>query len=217
MHYDAIANTHGLRHDPLKALVVPRPIGWISSLAAGGGVNLAPYSFFNAVGDRPGYVVVGSGGPKDTLRNIADTGEFVCSLATWDLREAMNMTSAPVARGVDEFRIAGVTPAASRFVKPPRVKESPAALECRHWQTLDLPGGTPEAPSTYALIIGIVVGVYVDDAYVHGGIVDTGAMRPIARLGYKDYAVVTPETMFAMDRPSAEAGLALLREAPGAA
>jgi flavin reductase (DIM6/NTAB) family NADH-FMN oxidoreductase RutF len=94
--YDAIENKHGLKHDPFKALVVPRPIGWISTVSSCGICNLAPYSFFNAVGESPHYVAFGSAGLKDSLANIAATGEFVCSLATWDLRIEMNTTSAPV-------------------------------------------------------------------------------------------------------------------------
>ena len=143
MYYDAIENHHGLRHDPLKALVAPRPIGWISTVSKAGVCNLAPYSFFNAMSDKPAYVVFGVAGQKDSLRNVAETGEFVCSLATWDLRYQMNMSSAAVPFGVDEFPISGLTATRSHFVKPPRVKESPAAFECKLWKTIDLP---PQAP-----------------------------------------------------------------------
>jgi len=156
-------------------------------------------------------VMFSSAGPKDSLLNIADTGEFVCSLATWDLRFNMNMTSAAVPRGVDEFPIGDLTAASSRLVKPPRVKESPAAFECKHWQTIDLPGVGPNDKSTYSVIFGQVVGVYIDDRFIKDGLVDTGAMRPIARLGYMDYAVVTPETVFSIERPSAEEAMAKLK------
>jgi flavin reductase (DIM6/NTAB) family NADH-FMN oxidoreductase RutF len=201
--YNAIENTHGLKHDPFKALVVPRPIGWISTVSSYGICNLAPYSFFNAVGERPHYVAFGSAGLKDSLANIAATGEFVCSLATWDLRFEMNATSAPVPRGVDEFPLARLTAAASRLVKPPRVKESPAAFECRHWQTIELPAVTPQRGG-YSLVIGLVVGIHIDDVFIsEDGLVNTGAMRPIARLGYMDYTVVTPQTVFSIERPSA--------------
>lgn len=201
MFYDAIANTHGLPRDPFKALIAPRPIGWISTVSKDGICNLAPYSFFNAMSDRPHYVVFGSDGMKDSLRNIAETGEFVCSLATWDLRLHMNMTSAPVPHGVDEFPLAGLTAAASRLVKPPRVKESPAAFECRHWKTVDLPAAAPGGRPGYALVIGLVVGVHLDERFIKDGFVDTGAMQPIARLGYMDYAVVRPDTVFTIERP----------------
>jgi flavin reductase (DIM6/NTAB) family NADH-FMN oxidoreductase RutF len=207
MFYDAIENRHGLKYDPLKALLVPRPIGWISTISNDGVVNLAPYSFFNGVGEKPGYVVFGSAGIKDSLANIEANGEFVCSMATYDLREQMNTTSAPLPHGVDEFPIAGLTATKSHLVKPPRVKESPVALECRHFQTIALPGAGRYHHS-YNLVIGLIVGIHIDDRYIKDGIVDTAAMRPIARLGYMDYAVVTPETVFTIERPTAEEALA---------
>jgi flavin reductase (DIM6/NTAB) family NADH-FMN oxidoreductase RutF len=203
MHYDALENRHGLPHDPLKALLVPRPIGWISTISKSGLVNLAPYSFFNGVGEKPGYVVFGSAGIKDNLRNIEETGEFTCSLATYDLREQMNITSAPMPYGEDEFPLAGLTAAPSRYVKPPRVKESPAALECRHFQTIALPGAG-RYKQNYHLVIGLIVGIYIDDRFIKDGIVDTAGMMPIARLGYMDYSVVRPDTVFTIERPTAE-------------
>ncbi|WP_137388919.1 flavin reductase family protein [Rhodoligotrophos defluvii] len=206
MFYDAIANDHGLRHDPFKALVVPRPIGWISSLARDGTVNLAPYSYFNAVGSNPHYVLFSSGGYKHSAANIAATKEFVCNLATWDLREQMNLTSAPLPAGVDEMRIAGLTPAPCRLVRPPRVAESPVALECVYTQTLELPADDPDEPNV--IIIGKVVGIHIEDAFIRDGLVDAAAMKPIARCGYMDYAVVTE--MFSMRRPSAAEAQALL-------
>lgn len=205
MFYDAIENKHGLKHDPYKAIITPRPIGWISTIGRDGVCNIAPYSFFNAMSEKPHYVVFGSAGMKDTLRNIQETGEFVCSLSTWALRDHMNLTSAAVPYGVDEFPIAGLTAKASIKVKPPRVKESPAALECKHWKTIDLPPAGPGHKQGYAMVIGLVVGIHIDDAFVKNGIVDTAAMRPIARLGYMDYAVVTPETVFSIDRPEVDA------------
>ncbi len=203
MHYDTETNRHGLRHDPFKALIVPRPIGWISTVDRNGVCNLAPYSFFNAVSDRPPVVLFSSGGRKDSLSNIAETGEFTCSLATWDLREEMNLSSATVQPGVDEFALAGLETAPSRFVKPPRVARSPAAFECRHWKTIEMPAPSDaRSRPTYSVVFGIVVGIYIDDTYVKDGIVDAGAMRPLARLGYMDYSVVTPETIFSMNRPN---------------
>ncbi len=207
MFYDALENKHGLPHDPWKALAVPRPIGWIGTASAAGVANLAPYSFFNAVAEKPHYVVIGSAGAKDTLVNIQETGEFTCSLASYDLREHMNISSAPMPRGVDEFPIAGLTGVASNLIKSPRVKEAPAAFECKLWQTLDLPGAGKYRQS-YTLIIGLVVGIHIDDRFIKDGRIDTGAMRPIARLGYMEYAVVTPETMFSIERPSADAAVA---------
>jgi flavin reductase (DIM6/NTAB) family NADH-FMN oxidoreductase RutF len=209
--YETIENKHGLKHDPFKALVVPRPIGWIATVSRDGICNIGPYSFFNAVGEKPHFVMFSSSGRKDSLKNIEETGEFTCSLATWDLRFNMNMTSAAVPRGVDEFPIGDLTAAPSRMVKPPRVKESPAAFECRHWKTIDLPPVNPGEKSTYSVVFGQVVGVYIDDSFVKDGLVDTGAMRPIARLGYMDYSVVTPESVFAIDRPSVEEAMAKVR------
>jgi flavin reductase (DIM6/NTAB) family NADH-FMN oxidoreductase RutF len=206
MHYDTQTNHHGLRHDPFKALAVPRPIGWISTHSATGVRNLAPYSFFNAVSDRPPMVMFSSGGRKDSLANIEATGEFTCSLATFDLRHQMNLSSATVNAGVDEFDLAGLEAAPSRFVKPPRVARAPAAFECRHWKTVELPAAPGAKPSsTWQVVFGHVVGVYIDDSFIKDGLVDVGAFRPIARMGYMDYSVVTPETIFSLTRPLATA------------
>ncbi len=203
MHYDATGRNHGLKFDPFKALVTPRPIGWVSTIGADGVLNLAPYSFFNAVSDRPPYVMFSSGGRKDTLRNVLASGEFTCSIAGWALRDAMNLSSATVAPGVDEFALAGLTPAPSRFVKPPRVAQAHAALECTLWQTLDVPPHKPGAESSYTVVFGRVVGIYIDDAVIEDGQVRTALIRPLARLGYMDFSVVTPETLFTLNRPLA--------------
>src|SRR4051812_19070446 len=199
MHYDPAANGHGLRFNPFKALVAPRPIGWISCVGPDGSLNLAPYSFFNVVSHNPPIVMFSSHGRKDSVSNIEQAGEFTCSLATWDLREAVNMTSAPVKRGVDEFALSGLTPAPSKFVQAPRVAESPVALECKVWKVMPLPAA-PRGTG-YVVVFGTVVGVYIDDRFIRDGQVDTGAMRPIARQGYMEYSVVTPETVFMMNRP----------------
>ena len=143
MFYETAAG-HPLPHDPFKAIVAPRPIGWISAVDVQGRVNLAPYSFFNAVSDRPHMVAFSSDGEKDALSFARETGEFVCSLATWDLREAMNATSAPLPRGQSEFAHAGLTAAPSRLVAPPRVAESPVALECKLLQVAPLPARRAE-------------------------------------------------------------------------
>lgn len=201
MFYETIENEHGLPRDPFKALVMPRPIGWITTLSKDGICNIAPYSFFNAVSEKPHYVVIGSAGRKDSLRNIEETGEFTCSLVTYELRDEMNVTSAPFPHDVDEYPMANLTATASRLVKPPRVKESPAAFECRHWRTIDLPPAVPGGKAGNAAIIGLVVGIYIDDSVIKDGFVDSGAMRPIARMGYMDYSVVTPDTMFTIHRP----------------
>jgi flavin reductase (DIM6/NTAB) family NADH-FMN oxidoreductase RutF len=202
MFYDAVKNDHGLPNDPFKALVVPRPIGWISSLTPDGTANLAPYSYFNAFAQQPHYIAYGSGenrrgGPKDSLNNIEAAGEFVLNLATWELREAMNASSAHVEPGIDEFDLAGLTKAPARLVKPPRVAESPVAFECRHYRTVPLPGD--DGSEDNHLVIGRVVGVHIDDRFIEDGRVNTAAMRPLARLGYSEYTVV--KEVFRMRRP----------------
>ena len=207
MFYDSNPKAHGLAHDPFKALVAPRPIGWITAISARGEVNLSPYSFFNAFSDQPNMVAFSSNGRKDALAFIEETGEFVCNLATFDLREAVNATSAPLARGENEMDHAGLTAAPSRVVKPPRVAEAPAALECKWLKTVPLEplGGGPAA---YYLVIGQVVGVYIDDRFIQNGMVDIAAMQPIMRAGYRDYFVATPETKFTMTRPRGGGDLA---------
>lgn len=194
---------HGLKRNPFKSLIVPRPIGWISSVSADGVVNLAPYSFFNGVSDRPAMIMFAAngkhleGGQKDTLRNVQDTGEFVCSLATWELREQMNLSSKQVARDVNEFNLAGVTPEPSELVGPPRVKESPAHLECKYIKTVQLPCDQPDM--TNNVVFGQVLGVHIDESIIKDGMIDMNVFRPIGRLGYMDYAVV--DHVFTMMRP----------------
>jgi len=166
-------------------------------MAKSGVLNLAPYSFFNAVAEHPHYIVIGSSGMKDSLTNIEAAGEFVINLATYELREQMNISSARVAADIDEFKLAGLTPAKSRFVRAPRVKESPVALECRLFQIVPLPDDHGDAKQW--AIIGRVVGIYIDDRFIANGRVDTAAMKPIARLGYSEYATV--EKAWSMRRP----------------
>jgi flavin reductase (DIM6/NTAB) family NADH-FMN oxidoreductase RutF len=195
MFYDAVKNDHGFQYDPFKAIVVPRPIGWVSTLSPTGKANLAPYSYFNAFSQSPHYVAFGSGPVKDSMRNIEETGEFTFSLATYDLREKVNATSAHVTE--DEFELAGLTKAPCEIVRPPRVAESPAALECCLHRIVPLPDDDGKAENF--LIIGRVLGIHIDDRFIHDGRVDTAAMRPIARLGYSEYATVTE--VWRMRRP----------------
>jgi flavin reductase (DIM6/NTAB) family NADH-FMN oxidoreductase RutF len=188
-----------LPHDPFKALVAPRPIGWVSTIGPEGEVNLAPYSFFNAVNDNPPMLAFSSAGLKDSATFAGGCREFVWNLPTWDLREAMNETSAGLERGASEFAAAGLDTAPSRMVEPPRVAASPCALECRVVHTLELSDVDGE-PTNRHLIVGQVVGVQLDEAAVADGRVDTAALRPIARCGYlADYAVV--DRLFQMTRP----------------
>ena len=189
-----------LPHDPFKALIAPRPIGWVSTLGAGDRVNLAPYSFFNAVCDAPPMVMFSSAGMKDSAAFAHETREFVWNLPTWDLREAMNLTSQALPRGESEFAHAGLSMAPSQVVAVPRVAEAPVALECRVTQTWELED-VDGAPVDRHVVVGQVVGVHLDEMYVdERGQVQTARLQPIARCGYTDeYAVV--RELFHMSRP----------------
>ncbi len=200
MFYDAVANDHGLPFNPIKALIGPRPIGWITAQSAKGELNLSPYSFFNAMGDNPPIVAFSSLGYKDAVAFIDETKEFCCNLATYDLREEMNLSSAPLPRGESEVPHAGLTTAPSRIVKVPRIAEAAAALECRWLRTIQLETVEGVRMDQF-LVLGQVVGVHIEDRFIVDGMVDTAAMRPILRGGYHEYFVATPETKFAMNRP----------------
>ena len=191
------------KFNPFKALVSPRPIGWITTLSATGTVNLAPFSYFNAVCDNPHcvmYCVNGAqpedGGVKDSLKNVEATGEFVCNIVSWDLREQMNVTAAHMPRSVSEMAEAGLKPEPSMKVKPPRVAASPAQLECRYLQTVKLP--SHEGPGNF-MVLGEVVAIHVDESVIVDGRIDMLKLRPVARLGYMDYTVL--DNVFAMERP----------------
>jgi flavin reductase (DIM6/NTAB) family NADH-FMN oxidoreductase RutF len=198
MFYETAKNDHGLARNPLKAIVAPRPIGWITSMSAKGEINLAPYSFFNAVSDDPPMVLFSSEGPKDSLVFVEETKEFVCNLATFDLRNAVVETSGQFPRGVNEMDQCGLASAPSRLVRPPRVAASPCALECRLLQIVDVKD-LQGRPSTRYVVFGQVVGVHIDDRFIKDGRLDTAAMQPLARCGYTDYSVV--DKVFAMARP----------------
>jgi len=189
MYYEIEANDHGLPHDPLKALVAPRPIGWISSLSKDGVPNLAPYSFFNMLAAAPAIVGFSSGMKKDSQTNIQETGEFVYNFASVDLIDAVNTSSSHVASDVNEFALAGVTPIASKLVKPPRGAEAHAHFECEYSQTGELPH-TPGKDIPWSLVLGRVVAVHIDDQFIENGLVDTLAMQPLTRMGYMDYGVL---------------------------
>jgi flavin reductase (DIM6/NTAB) family NADH-FMN oxidoreductase RutF len=198
--YDAVINNHGLPHNPIKALIGPRPIGWISALSAKGELNLSPYSFFNMVGQNPTLVAFSSVGYKDAIAFVEESKEFVCNIVTWDLREEMNKTAANLPRGESELAHAGLTTAPSHFIKTPRVAEASAALECRWVQTIQ-PSTVDGQKMDQYIILGQVMGVFIDDRFIQDGLVDTAAMRPIMRAGYFDYFVATPETKFSIARP----------------
>lgn len=209
MYYDPDRDDHGLPHNPFKSCVVPRPIGWISTLSLDGVHNLAPYSQFQNLTFDPPYVMFAAnqtdqGRRKHTVANVEQTGEFVYNMATYDLREAVNRSAAHGPPQVDEFDFAGVTRAPSVRVKPCRVAESPVQFECRYHQTLRLPGSGPMG--TVDVIIGRVVLVHIqDDVIGPDGRLDILRIRPLARLGYYDYTTV--ESVFEMAIPGANRDL----------
>ncbi len=198
MFYETARRDHGLPHDPFKAIVAPRPIGWISTVSAAGKANLAPYSFFNAICSRPEMVMFSSEGEKDTIANIRETGEFVANHVSAGLAEAMNVTSAPVGQGVDEFELAGLERAQCRLVRPPRVAAAFATLECKAVEVrevTDLDG----RPTPAILVIGQVVGVHISEEALAEGQFDPALARPVARMGYRSYQ--GPGSYFDMTRP----------------
>jgi flavin reductase (DIM6/NTAB) family NADH-FMN oxidoreductase RutF len=201
MFYEPALRNHGLSHDPLKALVAPRPIGWISSVSAAGIFNLAPYSFFNMVSDRPPIVMFSSDGRKDSLANVEETGEFVCNIVTEAFTAAMNTSSAPYPPQINEFEKAGLAMERSRLITPPRVRGIAAALECKVTDIRPL-AGLDGTKGRYTMVLGEVIGVHVDEAILKAGRVDAEHFRLLARLGYMDYSVV--ERVFELPRPSAD-------------
>jgi len=189
MFYEPRKRNHSLPHDPFKALVAPRPIGWITSMSLAGDINLAPYSFFNAFQTQPHLVGFAADGRKDSVVFIEETGEFVCNLVTQDLWHEMNATSASLPRGASEMRHAGLEAVPSQLVRPPRVARAAGALECRWTQTIHLKDAEGQ-PSEAYLVCGEVIGIHIDDRFIVAGRVETAAMRLMARLGYRDYSVV---------------------------
>ncbi len=193
---------HGLKHDPFNAIIGPRPIGWISTQSASGSLNLAPYSFFNAFNYTPPIIGFSSIGYKDTFRNIEETGEFVWNLVTRPLAEAMNQTCAAVGPEVNEFALAGLTPAPSRVVAVPRVMESPVTFECRRTQILQLQGVDEKKVSTW-LILGEVVAIHIAQHLLKDGVYDTAASGVVLRSGGPaDYFSIGSEQLFRMYRPT---------------
>jgi flavin reductase (DIM6/NTAB) family NADH-FMN oxidoreductase RutF len=192
------AKGHGLPHDPFKAIVAPRPIGWISTRSAGGALNLSPYSFFNALQANPHLVMFSSDAGKDSETFARETGEFVVNIVGRPFAERMNMSSVDAPRGVSEFGYAGLEAEPSRLVNPPRVKGVPAALECKVtdvFEPKDIDGRSAEA----TMVIGQVVGIYIDDAMLTAGRFDIVKSGNVARLGYHDYTHVAE--IFSMQRP----------------
>ena len=198
MWYDPRTEKHGLKHSPVTALVVPRPIGWISTLNPAGKVNLAPYSFFNMISGYPPWLMFSSAPKKNSQTNAELTGEFTFSLATWSRREVMNASSAEFPDDVSEPEAVGIEMAPSRNVKPPRVAASPVSIECKYYKTVDLVASDGK-PNRSHLVLGEVVGIHIDDSVIVDGMLDVRKMQPIARMGYMDYNVVND--YFTMARP----------------
>ena len=190
---------HNLPHDPFKAIVSPRPIGWISTIDKEKNVNLAPYSFFNAIADNPPMIMFSITGPKknilskDTLQNIIETKCFVVNVVSKDLLHQMNQTSGNYPKNTDEFILAKLEKANCVHIDVPRVKKSPASLECKLYKILRLPGFSNN------MVIGKVVGVHIKENILKNGIFDVLAYDPVARLGYKDYTYVSSK--FELERP----------------
>ena len=204
----------GMKPEPFKhtvynALVVPRPIGWISTQGEDGTINLAPFSFFNSLNANPPCVMYcpnsfkpGTREQKDSLTNVEATGEFVFNMCTYELREQMIISAAHSPSSVDEMAEAGLEAAPSINVKPPRVKASPIAMECKLLQIVNLP--PPPDGSRANVVIGQVVGVHVADEVISDGIIDVKKLNPLARLGYLDYATLDLDNMFSLRPPGGD-------------
>lgn len=194
---------HGLPHDPFKSCVVPRPIAWVSSIHPNGTLNLAPFSFFNALASDPPMVMIAfngyheHGGEKDTLFNIKSSGDFVINMVPLALKDAMNLTSATVAPEVNEIDLAGLATEASELVKPPRIAAAPIHLECELYQEIELP--CTRVDSINRTLIGRVLGVHIHDDVLTKGLIDLSKVNPLARLGYSQYTSV--QDIFEMARP----------------
>ena len=200
MFYKPNFRPESLPHDPFKAIVSPRPIGWISTINKDGLANLAPYSFFNAIGDKPPMVIFSKTGPKlglkeekDSVVNIRDTGEFAVNFVSFDLKNQMNTSSQHFSHGEDEFVLAGLEKGVSEIITAPFVKAAPAAFECKLYKEIELPGEDQIA------IIGEVKGIHLNEEYLKDGIFDVTLYKPLARLGYRDYAVI--DELITLKRP----------------
>ena len=201
MFYTTDKNDHGLKYNPFKAIVAPRPIAWVSTRSKSGQDNLGPYSFFNAMSDLPpmlgfnsGPVKAGIDEPKDSVTNIEETGVFCVNIVSADLMEAMNTSSGHYPHGIDEFEKAGLTKGQANLIDAPYVADSPVSLECKLHDILQMP-----APGNAKWVIGEVVGVHIKDEFIDGDFLRADRYKPVARLGYKDYTIV--EKLVQMDRP----------------
>ena len=195
----------GLSFSPIKAIISPRPIGWISSRGKDGSVNLAPYSYFNAISEQPPMVIfssapLGNSGHKDSIRNVIETEEFVVNIVSSALGNSMNITSGGLPYGESEFAAANLEMAHCETVSVPRVAASPASLECKLWKTVELP--KPSDADAGIMVIGTITGIHLDDDVIRDRKVDVTKFKPLARLGYMDYAQIT--SVFSMKRPDAK-------------
>ena len=201
MFYEVTEKNDWLTH--FKSLIVPRPIGWISSKNNDGQINLAPYSFFNAIATIPPMVVIGPGGysksgnNKDTLLNIKNNPEFVCNFVSWDVKDIMNESSYSFDNNESEIEKLNIETEDSTMVSIPRVKLSPAHFECTLFKIIDLPSDSKGNPNH--LIIGNIIGINISDKIIKNDRIDIGELKPISRMGYDEYALIN--TIFSMKRP----------------
>ncbi|MBB3560542.1 flavin reductase (DIM6/NTAB) family NADH-FMN oxidoreductase RutF [Rhizobium sp. BK512] len=198
MFYTTDTNRHGLAHDPFKAIVAPRPIGWIGSKGRDGTLNLAPYSFFNAVADKPKLVMFSSIGHKHSQRNAKETGVFTCNFVSRNLAEKMNLSSAALPYGTSEFEFAGLTPKQAELIDAPYVAGAFAVLECKVTEIIE-PKTLSGEPTENVFVFGQVVGIHIDEAIISNGRFDEALARPVARMGYMDYC--EGSEVFEMFRP----------------
>ncbi len=204
MFYTTDNNQHGLKHDPFKAIVAPRPIGWIGTKGRDGSLNLSPYSFFNIISDQPKLVMFSSSGRKHSLKNAEETGAFTASLASRHLAEQVNASSAAVEYGVSEFELSGLTAKMAVTVDAPFVAEAYTALECRVTEIINPKRLDGEASDSF-MVLGEVTGIHISETILRDGRIDMSLAKPIARMGYMDYADGGTD-VFQMSRPSVARG-----------
>ena len=204
MFYETKTNNHGLKYNPFKSCIIPRPIAWITTISNDGIDNCAPYSFFNGVSSDPPMIMfanngsaIDGSGPRDTFSNIKENQEFVINISTFNTKDKMNKTSARLCRNVSEIEFASLETLDSRLVKPKRLKESPINMECTLYKIIDLPGITED--NYNGILIGKVIGIHINDEYIKEGKVDVKKIKPLARLGYFDYSVI--DDFFSIKRP----------------
>ena len=203
-HFYQPKDGHRLAHDPFNAIIAPRPIGWVSTKSAGGQVNLAPYSFFNAFNYQPPIIGFSSIGFKDSLKNAQESGEFCWNLVSRPLAEAMNQTSVAVSSDIDEFELAGLRKRDSTIVSVPHVADCPVVMECKTTQIVQLQSVQGEKCTTW-LVLGEVVGVHILESFIVDGVYQTLAAAPVLRGGGPaDYFGISEENKFQLFRPKTD-------------